>query len=55
VGDVWFAYTIVVGKREWRKPLGDTCAYRRGDNIKMSFQYIYNVNVWIIAMLQDRS
>jgi hypothetical protein len=34
-------YTILVGKREWRKPLGDTCAYRRGDNIKMNFQYIY--------------
>lgn len=57
MGDVWFAYTILVGKREWRKPLGDTCAYRHGDNIKILFQKknIYNLNVWIIAILQDRS
>jgi len=55
VRDVGFSYTILVGKCEWRKPLGDTCACRRGDNIKMNFQYIYNLNIWIIPMLQDRS
>jgi len=41
LGNVGFAYTILFGKRGWRKPLGDTCAYRRGDNIKINFPYIY--------------
>ena len=40
VGDVRFAYTVLVGKRKWRKLLGNTSAYRSGNNIKMNLQYI---------------